>query len=436
MPPSEVDVLVIGGGVAGLAAAGSLARHGHSVTVLEARDRLGGRVQTLRPKRWGAPVEVGAEFLHTGNDAIWELLRKGRIRTRLVPAGHWLFTSRGIEPIDNIDRQLKRVTARIQPRRMRGWSFADFLRDKAGELPGRDAALAAEFVEGFQAAEPEKMSAVAVQGETLDPCEQFMLPGGYSSVPAALAGEARRAGARIRLEMPVKEILWKAGRVRVRAGGRVFVARAGVVTLPLGVLAAPVTQTGAVRFTPRLRDKEKVIARMEVGHVIRITLRFDVRRWGDIVPPVLRPRGGFGFLHSRCDGVPTWWSLGKSPVLTGWCGGPAAQSLTRRLPNTIRDRAIATLAQIFGVTEATLHDALLDYATHNWSRDPFSRGAYSYIAAGQEDASAQLRTPIESTLFFAGEATADGEETGTVHGALTSGLRAADEVARALGRAT
>ena len=76
--------------------------------------------------------------------------------------------------------------------------------------------------------------------------------------------------------------------------------------------------------------------------------------------------------------------------------------------------------------------AVVAWETHNWSRDPFSRGAYSFIVAGQENAAEKLRQPVQDTLFFAGEATADGEEIGTVHGALASGLRAAEEAGAAL----
>ncbi|MDO8539463.1 MAG: NAD(P)/FAD-dependent oxidoreductase [Opitutaceae bacterium] len=432
IPQKMSDVVVIGGGVAGLAAAGELARHGFAVTLLEARDRLGGRILTLRPKGWRAPVAAGAEFLHTGNDAIWKLLRKHRIQTKPASACHWFSTSRGIEPIDDITKQIEGVTAKIRPRRMQGWSFADFMSGAAADFSSEDRALATEFVEGFQAAIPEKMSAVALQGETLDTTEQFVLPRGYDRVTAALAADARKAGVKIVLRSPVKEVAWKKGRVTVRAGTTIITARAVVVALPLGVLAAARSERGAVRFEPRLREKEKVIAGMEVGHVIRVTLRFERRRWTGILPRVLKRRGGFGFVHSRIDGVPTWWALSGRPVLTGWVGGPSARQLIGRSRCGIREKALGSLAKILDVATTTLSGAVADFATHNWSRDPFSRGAYSYIAVGGENCSEQLRQPVNATLFFAGEATADGEETGTVHGAPTSGLRAAGEIRAAL----
>jgi monoamine oxidase len=127
-----------------------------------------------------------------------------------------------------------------------------------------------------------------------------------------------------------------------------------------------------------------------------------------------------------------WWSLTGDAVLTGWAGGPAAQALSARSAQAIEQIALGQLSKIFRLPKAVLNAGLLDSATHNWSRDPFSRGAYSFVRAGQDNAPKELRRPVEDTLFFAGEATADGEEIGTVHGALSSGLRAAGEVAAAL----
>ena len=77
---------------------------------------------------------------------------------------------------------------------------------------------------------------------------------------------------------------------------------------------------------------------------------------------------------------------------------------------------------------------MADWAGFDWTNDPFSRGAYSFTAAGEDGTAAKLRRAVKGTLFFAGEATAEGAEVGTVHGALSSGLRAAAEVRRALGR--
>lgn len=329
--------------------------------------------------------------------------------------------------------QIEEVTGAIDAQRMQGWSFADFIRGKADAFEPAARNLASGFVEGFQAASPRRMSAAAIEGETLEDEEQFLLPAGYDRVVAALSGELPRKRVNVVCDAAVMRVEWKRGAVRVWAGRRVYGAAAAVLTLPLGVWRAAPGQRGAVRFEPPLRAKRKIAAAMGVGHVIRVQLRFDARAWRGLLPEMLRRagRGGFGFIHSRMEGVPVWWALSSRPVLTGWAGGPAAKVLIDRSRSAVFEQALGSLARMLGVSKRALRGKVADWQTHNWSRDPFSRCAYSFIAAGAEGAAEKFRAPVQDTLFFAGEATADGEEAGTVHGAHASGLRAADEVKRA-----
>lgn len=437
MHQRSADVIVIGGGVAGLAAAGVLGRAGARVIVLEARARLGGRVFTLRPRGWNAPVELGAEFVHSGNAAFWRFLKRHRITTRPVPPRHWLFREERLEEIDDLAERIERVTGKIDAKRMRGRSFADFMRGRVHQFTAAERNLARGFVEGFQAARPERMSAAALADETLDDAEQFMLPRGYDRVIEALERELPAGRVAVRCDTIVQRVVWRRGHAMVQTGSERFTASAVVITLPLGVWQAGAAERGAVAFSPPLRARRKLAAAMGVGHVVRLQIRFDARRWPAVLPDALRRarRGGFGFVHSRIEGVPVWWALSGKPVLTGWAGGPAAAALIRRPDAAVKEAALRALARILGAPRASLDSAVLDWTLHNWSRDPFSRGAYSFIAAGREDAAEKFRVPVQDTLFFAGEATADGEETGTVHGAFASGLRAAEEVRTALRRA-
>jgi monoamine oxidase len=433
MQVRSADVIVLGGGIAGLAAAGALSRRRVRVILIEARDRLGGRVWTCRKRGWPRPIEFGAQFVHAGNDPFWDLLKRHRIETAPVPGKHWRWEEQELTAVDATKR-IAEVTERIDERRMRGWSFAEFLRRKARSVAEADRELAAGFVEGFEAAPMEEMSAIAVAGETLADDEQFQFPAGYDGVVDALRADLGSRDVTLKLKTPCHRIAWRPGAVRAVTRAGTFAAPTTIVTLPLGVLQASPLERGAVEFAPRLRSHTALAAKMGLGHVIRITLRLDGRRWGALLPRELRPaRGGFGFIHSRLDGVPVWWSLSGEPILTGWAGGPAAQALAGRSAAGIHATALRSLAQILRVPTPKLGAAITAAAMHNWSRDPFARGAYSFTRAGHDGAAEQLRQPVKNTLFFAGEATADGEEVGTVHGALASGLRAAEEVARVLG---
>lgn len=427
---SAAGVIVIGGGVAGLAAAAELARRGFAVRVIEARDRLGGRVFTQQLPGWPGPVELGAEFVHGGSEAFWRRLKRHRIGRKPAPTTHWFFEKGDLTEIPNVADEIAQVTARIDPKRMRRWSFAEFLKASSEQLPRRSRLLAEGFVEGFEAAPLDRMSATAVADETLEPDEQFFLPAGYGRLIAGLERELQRAGVAITVGAPVRRVRWKRGEVRVEAGRETFRAEAAVVTLPLGVFKAALRERGAVVFSPPLRAKQRIVAKIGMGQVIRITLRFKEREWRRVLPKALRAiRGAPGFIHSRTAGIPVWWALTRQPVVTGWAGGPAALRLAVRSERTVLATAMTSLARIFGVKPQELQSALVDSAYHDWTRDPFSRGAYSFTAAGQEKAAANLRIPLAKTLFFAGEATAEGSDIGTVHGAMESGLRAAKEVA-------
>ena len=120
-----------------------------------------------------------------------------------------------------------------------------------------------------------------------------------------------------------------------------------------------------------------------------------------------------------------------APVLTAWAGGHAADRLLAESPDSRIDRALQSLTETFVMKRATIDDLLDAARTHDWQADPFSRGAYSYAAVGGTRAHQELARQVESTLFFAGEATND-QETGTVAGALASGRRAAREALRSL----
>jgi monoamine oxidase len=421
----EADVIVIGGGVAGLAAARELARKKRTVLLLEARDRLGGRILTVRPQGWGRAVELGAEFIHEGNPALWRIVRAAGLKTERMPGGHWLSREGELKRVDDLAERIEGVTGRIDEKRTGAKSFAQFLAAQRGKLPEDDASLAAGFVEGFEAAPMTKMSARALAGATLDDHQQFVLPKGYDEVVASL----RCDRVQIVTGSPVRVVRWKRGGVTVRAGAETYFAKAAIVTLPLGVLQARPLQRGAVRFEPALRAKEKVWRKMRMGEVVRLVVRFDRRAWRRLLPRELRSgnKQGFGFIHSRIPGVPVWWSFRGDAVVTGWAGGPAAMALKHCTRAQLLSRALKSLAKLLGCPATEIGRALRGWETHSWSRDPFSRGAYSFVVAGADDASEKLREPVDGTLFFAGEATAGGEETGTVHGALASGIRAVRE---------
>ncbi|ACB76745.1 flavin monoamine oxidase family protein [Opitutus terrae] len=430
MHQEPADVVVIGAGAAGMAAAATLARGGAQVVVLEARDRLGGRIWTHQPKGWSMPIELGAEFLHGENQALAAWLRRGRLQQIPVSEQHWLASGSQHTPIPDVWDRINAVMARIGPR-YRG-AFGAWLERHDDRIDDADQVLARTFVEGFHGAPLDEMSAHTLYRAARGPAEeQARIRGGYGRLVDVLERAMKDQRVDVRLNTVVTEVRWKRGAVTVVAKEAAWQARAVVVTLPVGVLQAAPGTRGAIRFVPALPQKEREWRRLGCGHAIRVVLRLraDVWRRGGL-PAELRARQGraFGFLHSDEPEFPVWWSEAPQPVLVGWTGGPAAARWSGASPQRQQRAARRVLARLLACPVTRLERVILDWRTHDWTADPFSRCAYSFSAAGAEHVPALLARPVQRTVFFAGEATADPLELGTVHGALMSGERAAREV--------
>jgi monoamine oxidase len=208
-------------------------------------------------------------------------------------------------------------------------------------------------------------------------------------------------------------------------------ARAAVITLPLGVLIAPQQDVAAVHFVPDLQDKQQAYKALGMGQVLKVVLRFRESFWDQTRPPYPHlPR--LSFLFAPDEAFPTWWTSYPlvAPQLTGWVAGPRADPLARQTDERIIGQAVEALGRIMGVPTHELEAGLEGGHLHNWSTDPFTRGAYSYVRVGGVEAPRHLGAPLADTLFFAGEATSADGHTGTVHGAIASGNRAVGEILR------
>ncbi|MBA4137827.1 MAG: hypothetical protein C0518_10965 [Opitutus sp.] len=432
------DVIVIGGGVAGLAAANVLAGQGVRVRLIEARGRLGGRIFSHDGPAWGAPMELGAEFIHGGNPEFDEFLTDAGLATRSAEGEMWLFEQGVLRRTPDFWERVARIAAQI-PAAARGFSFADFLAAAKHDIPAEDQRLMTHFVEGFNAAPAGNLSAAVLRADHAgaeDP--QKRLVKGYNCVVEALRRQLPAGQVEVVLHADVTEVRWEAGAaiVQVRSDGEdvapLHEARAVIVTVPLGLLKA-----GALKFTPPLEAKDAAIQRAGWGDVVRFNLRFTPDIWRDeIVPAELRGENGatFAFLNAPGEKIPVWWAPApRAPVLVGWVGGPAADRVMRESGNELLADAAETLGRIWKADPVEVRQRIVEWRWHNWRSDVFSRGAYSYAAAGAEDAAREIALPVAGTLFFAGEATAEPTELGTVHGAFASGLRAAEEVLSALG---
>lgn len=433
MTEESVDVVVVGAGAAGLAAAEVLARAGKTLRLLEARPRIGGRVDTRRLPGWPAPVELGAEFVQGKARSLLARARKLGLKVR--PTGQRHLTLEDGQLVD-ARRALEAALSRVAA--LHGDVPVDEALDAQGLEPA-ERVLARSYVEGYYAADASRASAEAIgqlerASRAVHGDETARIDGGYLGLLEGLLGAVRkRAPDALRLSTVVTEIRWSAGRVGVHARkstGLVLPplqARAVVVTVPLGVLRAPPGASGAIRFAPRVHEVERAAAALASGPLFKMLLRFREPFWLSGTPTAHHARlRGFGYAHLPGGPVPTWWTTApvESGVLTGWAGGPLAQELSAMAPDARRDRALVTLERLFGTGRPRLEALLEDEVVHDWQSDPFARGGYAVIPVGGLGAPRMLARPVAETLFFAGEHT-HVDQAGTVHGAIETGERAA-----------
>jgi monoamine oxidase len=433
------DVLILGAGAAGLAAAAELARAGRSVLVLEARERIGGRVWSLPVTGLPLPVELGAEFIHGRPAATLALLRAAGMAAVDAPFVRWVVRKGRLERrrhdlFAQARAVLRRHAAALAAHDL---SFDAFLGRVRHELSAEARRFARMRVQGYEAADPARASARAIaedwSNESAAGGGHFRPSGGYG---AALAALAAALGGRVemRLGSAVRAVSWRRGRVVAEGSraGRPFraQARCAIVTLPLGVLKAAPGAAGAVRFSPALAQKREALRGLASGAVVKMALLFREPFWEEL------ERGRYrdaAFFHAPQAAFPTVWTAlpVRVPLLVAWAGGPRALRLAHASPAQLAQRAVASLEALFGA-RAGIARRLEAAWVHDWQRDPYARGAYGYVSVGGAGARRVLAAPIEDALFFAGEATDCEGEHGTVAGALASGARAAREVLHAV----
>lgn len=431
------DVIVLGAGAAGLGAAERLVRAGLRVTVLEARDRVGGRVHTVLDPFTGTPLEMGAEFLHGKPPTLLKLAKRENLTVKACNDQHVRSWKGRLLDADESFNFVEALASAKPPDRPVGELLRE--RARAEQWSALKVALARGYIEGFYAASADTASTLAISkmeqaAEDLGGITPSRVMQGYGQVLRPLAERLERRPGTLFLNAVAEEIRWSRGTVRVRARTREgaplgqFQAPRLIVTLPVGVLRVRPPEPGAVRFIPRLPEKERAWTRLEMGPLVKVLLRFRSPFWKDS-----KDTRRFGFFHAPESPFPTWWTLEphRSRHLVGWSGGPPALKLSELPEETVLEQALDTLSRIFGLRLPVLRTELETWRVVNWQHEPFTRGGYCVIPVGAVEDLGRLAEPVEDTLFFAGEATNTEGEEGTVHGALETGLRAAREVLRA-----
>lgn len=428
-------VIIVGAGAAGLAAAKTLSDAGHGAIVLEARDRIGGRIHTLRDPRLQIPIELGAEFIHGRPEATWKLVREAGLVAMDLPFDHQQRRHGRLVELADIDAELGKIMGGLVHLGREDKSFADYLRKHESRHAHPEARrFAVGFVEGFDAADPQRISAKSLAEEQAGIGDvgdetQFRLKDGYVSLIDFLRRGCDPKRIKFRLGAAVSEIRWGKSKVEVRLGySRNLVrGRRVLITLPLGILQLPPEVNGSIRFAPDIAHWRETSMGLAFGSVVKGIFRFREAFWENSRDKKLRDAA---FIHDTDAPIPTWWTMRplRVPVLTAWVGGPKAIALAGYSKRRLQETAIDTLSDLLKIPRRRLASMTESFYCHDWGSDPFSRGAYSYVAVGGMPARTKLAKPIDNTLFFAGEAIDTSGQASTVAGALASGRRAAQLV--------
>jgi monoamine oxidase len=422
VPTAKINVVVIGAGIAGIKAAHKLALAGFDVTVLEGRDRIGGR--TWSDNKMGTPLDMGASWIHgiEGNPI-------HHLATELnVPLVEWDYDNEVVyDHQGDIDYEIDSKLANVESK-MIGWFTSALMNDenasiqdavdiakKNGDLAHLSEREINYMVNGLTeqdtAAAADKVSIAGISSIDDFDGPDVIFPQGYDVLVRTMATDLD-----VKLNTWVSGINYGAEKVQIETSQGNYEADYVIITVPLGVL-----KKGAITFTPALpQDKQDAIRALDMGVLNKVYLKFDQVFWDNNVTNIAQVSEQKGHWSYWINLAPTT----GLPILTAFNVADYGTEIEQFSDEEIIAKAMANLKKFYGEDIAQPSDYLIT----RWASDPFSFGSYSYIPKGATGAMRDaLAEPIDDKVLFAGEAT-NLQYPSTVHGAYLSGEREANRI--------
>jgi monoamine oxidase len=415
------DVIIIGGGAAGLMAMKSLLEADYKVCLLEAAPIAGGRIETLIRSGIDDPAEAGAEFIHGELPLTLQILKEAGIHYEeltgnmiRVQNGEW---KKGEEQDNHWEEMLQKLDTLEADMTMKDFLDTYFIDQRYTSL----VRSVKSFAEGFDLADISNASILAIKDEWKKMDEtQYRLPGGYAQLVQYLVDACKKMNGTFHFNSVVSKVDHSENKVKVfTADDKKFESTKVVITASAGVL-----KSGSIQFEPAIGQHAEAIKQLGFGAVVKVLLWFNNPFWKKHAPDM-------GFLLTDED-IPTWWTQlpAESSLLTGWLGGPNAAIRSGESETSFLRSSLLSLSAVFKLAPKELEEQLLQYEIINWHNKPFIKGGYSYNSLGSAAAKRVLAEPVNGTIYFAGEAVYAGESQGTVEAALQSGVAAAEKIIR------
>ena len=290
---SSADTVIIGAGAAGLTAARELSLAGQKLIILEARDRIGGRILTHHDLLSSIPIELGAEFIHGEPKETWDIVNNSHLPVYQSADNHWTFQNDRLEQ-RSFWSEIEKITEQMKKFDGQDISLKDFLtRCCQGKEWEEKKSLALAYFEGFDAVLPEKAGIRALlkadeSSAEINMDKSFRMVTGYDGLIERLWSGVSSNNAKLYTSTIAKKVLWKRDQVEIQAHRQSdsqilsIKAKRLLITVPLGVLKASRENVAAINFEPALAEKEEALSKIEMGHVVKIILRFRERFWEDL----------------------------------------------------------------------------------------------------------------------------------------------------------
>jgi protoporphyrinogen oxidase len=411
-------VLIVGAGISGLMAAWLLSDK-MQVTIVEAQPASGGRISTISVH--GSLVEEGPEFVHGDAAVSLGLLKEAGLEICEVGGKSYKYKNGHLikeeqtegNDWDKMIKKLKHLEEDM--------TLANFL-DRNFPLPEKKdfQQEVRGYAEGFDVADPYTASVKALYEEWAhESGADHRIVKGYCSLIEYLEKKIIEAGVNILYNKRIHHINWQQGKVEAATNEQeVFHADKILITIPVSQLAKTIGED-ALQFSPALPDHHIAAGNIGFGSVIKVAILFTKKCWPEDA----------GFMISE-EYFRAWWSAlpDEKPMLTGWVGGPKAAAITGETDDAIFTKALGSLSAILNISIDSLRENIIGYHVSNRRHQSLAGGAYSFATLASAGAKKILNTPVENTIFFAGEGLYSGPHPGTVEAALVSAVDVAEKI--------